>query len=686
MMQAPYRIGPENEWIQSRKIDPEQLATNELPLIYDLVDYQTHISENGIEHYLHSVVSIADASKISSSSQYLFDLRPGSEQVVLHACHIYRDGKTINALDPENIRAMQRETSLEQQVVNNQITVEVTIDDLRTGDTIEFKRTIIDTVGEHPVHGRFYRETHWLTWQAPVREQRIRIVNDTAHAIVTQKIKSGCEENIKDRLLPGESFDQTWMDIQSQVFTSELPNWYWPDCMIFTTENTWGEVSQYMHRYYIDQRGADAPLDVSEIEGIDWSGTPADTITRVIRFVQDEIRYRGESHGIYSHTPRDPQTTLRKRAGDCKDKSYLLVALLRHIGIKANPALVNTRLTDAIAMLQPSPTLFDHMIVHFEYQGQSRFVDATLQKQGGDINNRARLPFKKTLLLNAEENALQDIPFDQSIDVYKITHELDVTDVQNKLPELKISRRLLSERADNMRYYFQANERRLVEENFLEWAADNIGLKLRTTMPVQITLDDLQNNIFTTEERYEIITPVSEIPENLISILTDFHRDVAVPEDNEFPITLALDGSHEHEIIVRYEHLPEIEEEDFKLENQWFEYSDSIHIDENTVRFNMRIQPRSLDVKLDDMSSCHADAETLRNRSVSRFSVVTNHRKKSDHLLYLAPLGLGAGFAFLRSRGFEINALLPLAMLGVVVYLVLDGDISRVFKKRSSSA
>jgi hypothetical protein len=237
-----------------------------------------------------------------------------------------------------------------------------------------------------------------------------------------------------------------------------------------------------------------------------------------------------------------------------------------------------------------------------------------------------------------------------------------------------------------MRYYFQANERRLVEENFLEWAADNIDLKLRTTMPVKITLDDLQNNIFTTEERYEIITPVSEIPENMISILTDFHRDVAVPEDNEFPRTLTLDGSHEHEIIVRYEHLPELEEDNFKLENRWFEYTDSIHIDENTVRFNMRIQPLSLDVTLDDMRSCHADAETLRNRSVSRFTVVTNHRKKSDHLLYLAPLGLGAGFAFLRSRGFEINALLPLAMLGVVVYLVLDGDISRVFKKRSSSS
>lgn len=63
---------------------------------------------------------------------------------------------------------------------------------------------------------------------------------------------------------------------------------------------------------------------------------------RLVRFVENEIRYRGENLGVYSHTPKAASHVLAKGAGDCKEKSNLLLALLTTIGVDANLALVNT--------------------------------------------------------------------------------------------------------------------------------------------------------------------------------------------------------------------------------------------------------------------------------------------------------------------------------------------------------
>jgi hypothetical protein len=108
-------------------------------------------------------------------------------------------------------------------------------------------------------------------------------------------------------------------------------------------------------------------------------------ITAAIRFVQDEIRYLGIEMGPNSHQPHQPWETLQSRWGDCKDKTLLLVALLRELGLEANPALVNTRLQQRLADKLPSPFLFDHVIAQVVDQGRAYWVDGTISEQGGTL-------------------------------------------------------------------------------------------------------------------------------------------------------------------------------------------------------------------------------------------------------------------------------------------------------------
>ena len=59
-----------------------------------------------------------------------------------------------------------------------------------------------------------------------------------------------------------------------------------------------------------------------------------------LQFVQNKIRYVSLSFGSNAYHPHHPDEVLQNRYGDCKDKSLLLLSLLRAAGIQAWPALV----------------------------------------------------------------------------------------------------------------------------------------------------------------------------------------------------------------------------------------------------------------------------------------------------------------------------------------------------------
>ena len=49
-------------------------------------------------------------------------------------------------------------------------------------------------------------------------------------------------------------------------------------------------------------------------------------IANLLAFTHDRVRYTGLEFGLQSLVPATPQETLKRRFGDCKDKSTLLIA------------------------------------------------------------------------------------------------------------------------------------------------------------------------------------------------------------------------------------------------------------------------------------------------------------------------------------------------------------------------
>ena len=139
----------------------------------------------------------------------------------------------------------------------------------------------------------------------------------------------------------------------------------------------------------------------------------SDTLTRAdraIRLVQDEYRYLTVNIELGAQAPTPPAIVVRRRYGDGKDLSYLLVQLLKRLGIAARPILINSRLRKSVAAMLPMDGLFDHVVVEYEVQGQTRWVDATMKQQGGGALNRSIPDYGAGLPVDASATRLVESP------------------------------------------------------------------------------------------------------------------------------------------------------------------------------------------------------------------------------------------------------------------------------------
>ncbi len=106
-----------------------------------------------------------------------------------------------------------------------------------------------------------------------------------------------------------------------------------------------------------------------------------DKIRCIYKFVQ-KMRYVAIELGKSGRIPATPQEVLIHNYGDCKDKSTLLVALLKSIGIMAKPVLVLTSNEGHIDREFPTGK-FNHMIVKALTMGGKDFwLDATIEHCG----------------------------------------------------------------------------------------------------------------------------------------------------------------------------------------------------------------------------------------------------------------------------------------------------------------
>lgn len=97
----------------------------------------------------------------------------------------------------------------------------------------------------------------------------------------------------------------------------------------------------------------------------------------IFHWVQQNIQYIAFEDGYGGLIPRKAADILRKRYGDCKDMTALLVALMRRAGIEAYFTWIGTRRLPYRYTELPTPMVDNHMIATVQIGDNIFFLDAT---------------------------------------------------------------------------------------------------------------------------------------------------------------------------------------------------------------------------------------------------------------------------------------------------------------------
>jgi transglutaminase-like putative cysteine protease/Flp pilus assembly protein TadD len=131
----------------------------------------------------------------------------------------------------------------------------------------------------------------------------------------------------------------------------------------FSTGKDWqGVASNYASIVDKQIAGADLKAEVARITR--GKAPREEKIGALLDYLSQEIRYTGVEFGEAAIVPHSPAETLKHKYGDCKDKSSLMVAMLRTAGIPAYVALLKVGSRQEVSASLPGMGMFDHAIVY----------------------------------------------------------------------------------------------------------------------------------------------------------------------------------------------------------------------------------------------------------------------------------------------------------------------------------
>lgn len=502
LMSQNVTVAEPSSWINVNEVTREGESTESGSIHYFLLDYQDNVSSE--EMYAHIAYQVLNDEGVQSYSTISLDFDPSYQKLTFHKVLIKRKGQIINKLRLTDINTIQRENDMNRYLYDGSLTSFINLTDVRAGDIIEYSYTL---TGFNPAMDGNYASSYYQDYSVPVDRVHVRLISD----------RNIYSKGLNDALDLQQSGNEYVLDVTPEYVQHEsnTPNWYYPYRILYlSTFEKWDEVAKWATPLYSLNESEISNIYKEISKEVDFDGTTEENIVKAIRYVQDEIRYLGFESGIKGYQPHDPELVLERRFGDCKDKSNLLVAILRSIDVDANPMLVNSYKKHALDWEQPSPYSFDHCVVKFEYADRAYYVDPTINNQGGSVENLQFPNYERGLILDPDTRELTKIERKQLYkQLVEETLEVRGTSLDSNV-SLSVRTTYYDASADNTRTYFENNSFSEITSNYTTFYA-NLYPYISSTD--QVKIEDLSrntDNIVVVEEQYEIEKFWSEYQEN----------------------------------------------------------------------------------------------------------------------------------------------------------------------------
>jgi transglutaminase-like putative cysteine protease len=609
-------IAPAPAWVKSIDADSVTIPKTvevENGIDYVLVDCQSLMEPmSDFYHYARRVVNehgLADAGEIKGE----FD--PSYQTFTLHWLRVKRDGVWQDRIKTDHFQLLRREENLDSQLLDGRYSAECHLQDLRVGDEIDFAYTV---TGANPVFNGNYVTSFSTTWSSPVHLFSQRLITAPNRHLAFKSFADQLQPSVT--LNPDQSQLLEWKqsEVPAVFEDDDLPDWYdtygWVQLSEFPS---WKAVIDWgLTNYQFD-----APLSPELQAKIDEiakkSTSPEDRALEAIRFVQDDIRYLGIEMGAGSYKPTPASETCAHRFGDCKDKAFLCVVMLRALGIEAYPALVSTDYRQDTDKLLPSPLAFDHAIVQLVVDNRTYWIDATREGQRGRLKNLYISDFKRALVLKPGNDALSSMTVSpESLPKELVTDTFTVKSVTDPTT-LEVHSVFLGRSAEETRSDFADNSIEKIQKNYLDYYAKSYSkIKVAKSIRFQDFPDD---NRFEVWEDYTIpdlwSRKTADVPWKAIfspHIVNDAIGDLPSPQrTTPYHVNYPSDVSEDIEIHMFDDWSVDATNNDSTT--PYFVFTDHPSCDKNVVHFRYQFKTLVPDILPENIADYHDQIKKLQD-------------------------------------------------------------------------
>jgi hypothetical protein len=486
------RTGDVPSWVNDCSLDLEFKTDHHDHLTYLLFDRQIHAERR--EVFEHTAIRLETLEAVQHQSQWRWQFEPRTQSVILHFLKIRRDGTEINHLNFEKGHLLQREEGLDRLMIHGWFTFLLVLDDVRPGDILEWAVT---TETNHQLLPKYHVSFFNLPEWASVGRYHYSLLFDPARSM--QWKSSGSElkptEQQADGLtvwvwtadkyvgLKREPNTPAWYVSAPWIQVSDCPDW---QTVATAISETWSR----------QEDGAGLDEIVSGIEKQEPDLIPR--IGKAIQLIQDEYRYLSVNLEFGGQIPTPPQIVARRRYGDCKDLSFLLVNLLKRLGVQARPILVHAGLRKFVGNVLPTPGVFNHVIVEFEVEGNRRWVDATMKRQGGGALNRVVVDFGLGLPVDPMATGLVESPKIPKLSNLYELRETILLDTSGGASLIAMVVRAEGEQAERLRHQFETMGVEEVAKQELQYCANRFAKATRVGL-LKYRDDRIANHFFTAQ-------------------------------------------------------------------------------------------------------------------------------------------------------------------------------------------
>jgi len=495
-------IAPMPAWVKPTDAPTAPMQASQ-GVEYLLSDEQVRAGPGALAQYRHLVERVHDASGLEESAHVEIHFNPAFEKLTLHHVDIVRDGRRIGVLKASDIKILRREKDLDQNLIlDGRETANLFLNDVRVGDIVDYAYSI---EGSNPVFGAMRQGRFEMQYGTPVQHivRRLLWPTGTAPQLLTHNAAP------QARVTHGQRFDEYLWDQQNvagATVESDAPGWFEPHTAVeWSNVADWAAVVKWALPLYQAPTALGPQLAKARDEIAAQYPQPQQRVAAALKVVQSQVRYLGVEVGANAFAPQPPDKVYARRWGDCKDKTLLLVTLLRSLGIDAAPALVDTVARASLADVQPAPDQFDHVITQVQLDGAVYWLDPTHDPQQGRLNTLSQSDYGRALVIRPETQGLVSMGSTQRRSHREINVRIDARGKQDDPATMTVLTRFDGLAADRMRASLAGMTHEEMQKNFLNFYLQRYP-GIEVAQPFEVS-DDGDANELTVTEHYRLDKP-----------------------------------------------------------------------------------------------------------------------------------------------------------------------------------